>query len=109
VEEGAFAQCSVLAIAFPMHVDTIRTSAFRQCYVGLISIDSGNPWLQIHGDFLCDFGQRRLATYLGRAEAITIPDAIELIRSFCFTGNEMLRSIAFGPGLEFVTLPTGRF
>jgi hypothetical protein len=62
-----------------------------------MSIDSRNPWLQIDGSFLSDFGQKRLVAYLGKDQSIAIPDGIETIGSSCFEQTKSIESIAFGP------------
>jgi hypothetical protein len=109
VEELAFAQCSLPAIAFPMHLETLPTNAFDGSSVGQKSIDARNPWLQIHGDFLCDCGQRRLLAYLGANQAIVIPDEIEIIGRSCFARSRIVRSIAFVHRPEFESLRGRRF
>jgi hypothetical protein len=66
-----------------------------------VTVEAGNPFLRISGDFLLDFRGVRLIRFFGSEAEVTVSNEIESISIGCFHGESVL-SVKFTPGSHIV-------
>jgi hypothetical protein len=104
----SFSPCpSRQSLCIPAGVREIR--GLRGLAVSAVTVDSGNEFFRLSGDFLVDSGGRSLCKYFGTERRVDILSDIESISRACFADCNSLWSVRFAGDCRVLNLGDNAF
>jgi hypothetical protein len=109
IEANAFLNSSLKSLFIPASVVFIDGSAFGNCSLDSVVVSDDSQHFKFFDSFLVEFRRSRLVCYLGAASEVVIPNAITILGSSCFCGNETVQALRFAEDCNLTEMEHGAF
>jgi hypothetical protein len=87
----------------------IDGSAFAHTGRARITVEEGNPYFRVSGDFLLGFDGTSLIRYFGSDSTVTVPRDVEILGTGCFCDHHSLCSLLFESGSNLKCVEANAF
>jgi hypothetical protein len=108
--ERALSECSLLKfIRLPASLQMIDGSALAQTRISPITVEAGNRYFRVVGDFLLDFDGVSVIRYFGSDSTVTLSNHIEILGQSSFDSCHSVCSLTFESGSRLTRIEANAF